>query len=429
MILFSYPEFRSGLITLSLFFLFGCGSETQPTTTTSTIQKDTVVPILTRDSIPSPLIFDPLYDHVAKYISGIAVANSKVDKKFTQAPEWKSYAARSDAKWNKYDTTRLLPLQKWSEQELGEMNKMEGTLFYPFSGPDILNANIFFPEAEQYVMVGLEPVGEIPFIGKDTIDTLSNYLRSVENSLFSILHFSFFRTVAMKKDLHQDQVNGTIPLMMIFLARSGNEIISIKKVRIDPEGKLNEKSGNVPGVEIVFRKDSLHFPQKVYYFSTDLSNEGLLRTRKEFSLFITSLGKVKTYLKSASYLMHNDFFSTIREHILVQSEYILQDDSGIPYFYFPKENWKIQLYGKYKGTISLFAEEYQADYLLAFQADSAAKTLKKLPFGIGYKWHDGESNLLLAKKIKEFDQKAIPVKPPVLKTKIPEKKSKVPGKS
>ena len=341
--------------------------------------------------------FDPIYDDVARYISGMPVSDtSKLDKKFRNAPEWKSFASVSDRRWKHYDSTRVRVLKSWCEKELEDMNGSMSTLFYPFSGPDILNANIFFPDAETYVMVGLEPVGNVPFIGNDTIDTLSNYLGSVNNSLYAILKFSFFRTIAMKNDLKSGEVNGTIPLMLIFLARTGNEILDVKKVRINKEGKLDYQSGNVPGVEITFRKDTMHPEQKVYYFSTDLSNEGMLKTRKEFNTWIKSLGPVHTYLKSASYLLHNDFFSETRDRILEQSQHLLQDDSGIPYRFFPAVEWDRRLFGVYHGTISLFLKEFQEDYLLAFKTDSL--NVRKLPFGIGYKWQQGESNLLLAKR-------------------------------
>lgn len=397
--------FPKVLLTLfpALFILVSCGNEVnEPDKRGKNIVAPDSILVPSADSAAKlpPVEFDPVFDHVAAYLCGIRVENSKLDKKFTSAPEWKSFAQRSGPKWKQYDSARVAPIESWRDRELADLNRDCKTLFYPFSGPDILNANIFFPEAEKYILVGLEPVGVIPFIGRDTIDTLSNYLRSVETSLFSILRFSFFRTVAMKSDLNKDQVNGTTPLLMIFLKARKNEIISVKKMSVDVLGKLNEK-GRIPGVEIRFRKDSLHPVQCLYYFSTDLSNGGLLENWKEFRLFLDSMGRVDTYLKSASYLMHNAFFSTIRETILQHSEYILQDDSGIPYYYFDKSSWDIQLYGKYKGTIPLFSEEYQADYQEAFVADSASKKLRSLPFGIGYKWKGGESNLLLARRKKD----------------------------
>ncbi|MCC7302988.1 MAG: hypothetical protein IT233_10125 [Bacteroidia bacterium] len=418
---------RIPLLTSVIFLvLVSCepAEQVSPLPGTS-IETPDSVPAVQTDSMPLPAIrFDPIYDQVASYLCGLPVLSGSLDKKLTTAAEWKSYAQRSSSRWKQYDSTRVIPQISWRNRELKELNTRCEKLFYPFSGPDILNANVFFPDAKEYILVGLEPVGTVPFIGRDTIDTLANYFRSVETSLFSILKFSFFRTIAMKSDLHKDQVNGTIPLLMIFLKSRKNEIISINKMSIDATGKLSEK-GRIPGVEIRFRKDSLHPVQTMYYFSTDLSNGGLLENWKEFKLFLDGMGRVNTYLKSASYLMHNAFFSTIRETILRQSEYILQDDSGIPYYYFDAKSWDIHLYGKYKGTIPLFSEEYQQDYQDAFVADSVAGKLSPLPFGIGYKWKGGESNLLLASR-KANSTLVIPAQ---IKKDPKEKgqKSKVPG--
>jgi hypothetical protein len=40
--------------------------------------------------------------------------------------------------------------------------KYTDTVFYPFSGPDILNALAFFPDGTEYIMFGLESPGRIP---------------------------------------------------------------------------------------------------------------------------------------------------------------------------------------------------------------------------------------------------------------------------
>lgn len=418
-----HPFLKAFLFILPIScFLGSCGSGNQDSGNESPKRDTVLVPAHDHPPALPPIEFDPVFDHVASYLCGITVTGSKLDKKFTQAPEWKSFAQRSAPKWKQYDSTRVAPIEKWRDEELSSRIDSCSTLFYPFSGPDILNANTFFPEAKEYILVGLEPVGTVPFIGRDTIDTLSNYLRSVENSLFSILKFSFFRTIAMKKDLNRSEVNGTIPLLMIFLKARKNEIISVKKISVDTNGLLSEK-GRIPGVEIRFRKDSLHPVQRMLYFSTDLSNGGLLQNWKEFKKYLDGMGTVTSYLKSASYLMHNAFFSTIREIILTRSAHILQDDSGIPYYYFDHASWDLQLYGKYKGTIPLFSEEYQADYQAAFEADSAAKKLKPLPFGIGYKWRGGDSNLLLASR-RSGSKLQIPAQKKVEKTKSKSEKSK-----
>jgi hypothetical protein len=69
-------------------------------------------------------------------------------------------------------------------------------LFYPFSGPDILHAQTFFPEADKYVMIGLEPVGSLPEFKKEETDSLDAYYNKVNTSLNAILKFSFLEQKA-----------------------------------------------------------------------------------------------------------------------------------------------------------------------------------------------------------------------------------------
>ena len=62
---------------------------------------------------------------------------------------------------------------------------------YPFSGPDILNAYTLFQHAKTFIMVGLEPFGSLPDFKKNA-DSLNNYFKSVDQSLYAIFNFSFF---------------------------------------------------------------------------------------------------------------------------------------------------------------------------------------------------------------------------------------------
>ena len=59
--------------------------------------------------------------------------------------------------------------------------------------------------------------------------------------------------------------------------------------------------------------------------------------------------------------MHESYFTSIRDLILRKSNYILEDDSGIPYRYFKTNEWTPTFYGKYSGAISLFPNKFQKD--------------------------------------------------------------------
>ncbi len=78
----------------------------------------------------------------------------------------------------------------------------------------------------------------------------------------------------------------------------------------------------------------------------------------------------------------------------------MQDDSGIPLRHFDAETWYGFYYGVYTGPIDLFPNCFQND-LAAVYAGGALP----LPFGTGYKWRRGESNLM------RFVRKDLPALP------------------
>ncbi|MDP8988630.1 MAG: hypothetical protein M3N41_00935, partial [Acidobacteriota bacterium] len=110
--------------------------------------------------------------------------------------------------------------------------------------------------------------------------------------------------------------------------------------------------------------------------------------------YLESLPPGATLVKSASYLMHKKYFSTVRGIILAHSNLVIEDDSGIPYHYFfEPPMWDVHLFGAYDEPISLFKSGLQDDLKAAYDARTG---VDPLDFGIGYKWQQNQSNLLLA---------------------------------
>lgn len=152
------------------------------------------------------------------------------------------------------------------------------------------------------------------------------------------------------------------------------------------------------GVEITFANNDDKRLRKLFYFSVDLSDGGLKNKAPEFLTFIDHLGRVSTFLKSASYLMHKTYFSVIRSVILKQSDLVLQDDSGIPVHFFDETEWDNKFYGAYTKPIPMFSNSFQEDLKKAY---SDSLHVKALDFGIGYQWHLNKSNLQLSVKKKK----------------------------
>lgn len=333
----------------------------------------------------------------AKALAGIKVGEGSPLAGVEKSAAWNAHASYFQNAWQKLDAQQLSKISSWAKTELASVNQGSTPIFYPFSGPDFLYANLFFPNGSDYVMAGLEPVGEIPDLANLSDSQLDQKLKGVSSSMYAILQLSFFRTNDMKVDLAE---KGVIPILMVFLARTNHNLLDVQYIGLDKDGKVQvfenaqkAKNAKVPGVKISFTSPGKSQPQTVYYFSLDLSNEGLQKT-PEFTQFVKQFPTPNTYLKAASYLMHNDSFSTIRDFILSQSSSVFQDDSGMPVKYFDKAKWDVNLFGNYTAPIDLFSVRYQPDLRQMYQTD---KNIKPLTFGIGYKYEVNESNLMLAK--------------------------------
>jgi hypothetical protein len=148
------------------------------------------------------------------------------------------------------------------------------------------------------------------------------------------------------------------------------------------------------GVEIDFRTDSDQSIHKLFYFSVNLSDKGLLGNQACLS-FLAGLKGTTTFLKATSYMLHKQEFSTIRERILANSLAVLQDDSGIPYHFFATARWRVQLYGEYVRPYGSFRWLEQPDLRKAYQTLGP----KPLDFRIGYGYGKVASNLLFAARM------------------------------
>jgi hypothetical protein len=352
------------------------------------------------EKISLPQINDSL-NAIAQVISGSY--SGSLYSEITASKSYNDFSEAFTKRWNDFDSSRIQLLTQFRENELDKNIQSEPNLFYPFSGPDILYANTFFPSVNKFILIGLEPVGTLPDFTKTAADSLDPYFNKVNTSLNAILKFSFFRTNSMSKDLKNTEVNGTIHLLFLFLSRTGNDLISAKPITVDSIGtkqylnsfeELKASHQKTKGVEIVFKSPDDKI-KELNYFSLDLSNEGLMKN-KGFKTYLDSLQHFNTYLKGASYLLHRTYFSTVRDLILNSTSTVVQDDSGIALRYFKKGDdiWDYKLYGTYTKPVSLFRNLYQKDLDTLYKKNGSTN----LGFGIGYNFKDKNSNLMIFKR-------------------------------
>ena len=155
-----------------------------------------------------------------------------------QDPAWQQHAKFFDAAFGQLEQRQLAKIRGWAAVNLSAPRP---SMFYMFSGPDFLYADAFYSKATTYVLSALEPVGKVPDLTKVPRGSIGSNLYDIEQSLGSILSFSFFITKEMKTDLQAGPISGTLPLLYVFLARSGKTIREVSLVALDDKGTTYRK--------------------------------------------------------------------------------------------------------------------------------------------------------------------------------------------
>jgi hypothetical protein len=341
------------------------------------------------------------YNDIARYIAGMKQLPGSPLIPLEKDTFWMRYARVFDAAWKILDQSRLSPMQKWSVNELSNQHKMNLDIFYPLSGPDILHVYTFFPMVKQYHLYALEIAGVMPDLQHLAPWATHFYLNEVYLSLGDVFKRSYFITSKMETFLQQGFVDGTLPLICLFLVRSNHEILNVKYYHLNDDGsetRLKDSSAVHYNdfVKVYFRNNKDSTVQIVTYMQCDLSNNAFMHNTG-LTNYYNNMPLAVTYLKSGSYLLHQDMFSLIRNVILYRSHTILEDDTGIPFRFFPWGKWNVSLYGVYVKPVADFSGVFQTDLQKAY-TDMLLHKPKTLPFSLGYHWGSNAQNLIKAER-------------------------------
>lgn len=329
-------------------------------------------------------------DEAARFLAGMSIPTGSSLSKLTESPGWKRHAQHFEQAFRMAETRQLSRIRLWASKSLPPANS---SLLYFFSGPDFMYADAFFPQRKNYLLSGLEPVGALPDLEKIPPERLFGALDNLNSALFLILNVSFFRTNDMRSQLQSSALTGTIPVLYVFLARSGKQIHEVTLIELSSTGDISpirSQTSVANGVQIEFSSPGGE-RQKLYYFSGDVSNTGFRKSGLE--AFAQKFENADGLIKSASYLLHSGGFSYVRDFLLKNAKSLLQDDSGIPLSFVAKDR-TVTAFGNYNGPIAMFNSHWQPGMVELYRKQEK----KPLPFGIGYRWRPDDSNLVLAVK-------------------------------
>jgi hypothetical protein len=382
-------------IALTLF-LASCGGEEKADTKTKVVEpKDSVVVEEKKVELP----FDTLWTDFSKLIAGQPTLKYLQD---VQAKEYyKEHIGFADTSWKRTVDSMLNPINNWITKERITDTSDNELCFYPLSGPDFLFGNAFFPHAKNYVMLGLEAKGKMCDFRELKEDALKRYFVGIRQSMKYLNKAGYFVTSHMSGDFGKAHLNGMVHMMLYMMARTDHMICDVYNVYIDADGKevrladtVKVPDTTITAVKIEFLSPDRTVKKAAYYFKLNASDE-YLNNHTEFAAFVNGFGKKRVaYMKSASCVLQNTNFAVMRGLVL-NSNKILQDDTGVPYKYFDKEKLDMTLYGKYSMVIDDLSWCLQRELKKDLEA---SKKYGRLPFRISYIGNYGEGTMIYAKQ-------------------------------
>jgi len=338
------------------------------------------------------LAFDPRVTSIARMLGGVS-PDYGLHSRLAADREWRAHRDWLAPRWQRLRAGRLQAMEAWRDDALGREHPRCRTLFYPFSGPDFLNAYLLFPLCDAYVFAGLEPPGALPELDRMAPGQFAQTLQDLRAALGDFLALNYFMTNRMAEQLDTPQLRGVLPVVLASMGVIRVHVMSIRPFEIAPAVRTAAPAAPLRAIAVDFFHPDVGKRQTLYYLSADASDAGL-RANPALARFFASLAPATVLIKSASYLLHRPEFGRMRDIALDVGELIVQDDTGIPYQALRDRGWSVRLYGEYTGPIPLFASRHQTDLEVAYRARDVRQ---RLPFPFGYKGPREGSNAMVAR--------------------------------
>ena len=327
----------------------------------------------------------------SNFLAGIPVSKNSKYTTFIKSRYYKYHTRFINKFWHHLNIYTIKKAIEWNRKYMPDLQQ-DYTVFYPLSGADAVNMFLIYPSATNYLMIGQENSGIIKNFKLMSHRKARYGLASLRRIIASYGYSNYFTSKVLIKETRNYYLNGTLPPILIFMARLGFAIKKIQQVEVDRNGTLQIISPTNPmryynktkGVKIFFTKLNSNKICTLTYLSMTLTN-WTVNKRSATGKFLNTYPYFKTMLKSAIYLMHYRGCQGITRFVLRKSAMIVQDDSGVPYKMLRYGKWKITLFGRYV-YIKVEGVRVNKDMTpkLWLLYNDYKKGSKPLPFKYGY---------------------------------------------
>lgn len=343
------------------------------------------------------------WNDMARFLAGLPVSASSQFEQLTKSKSYQHHKAKMDEYWERVEKGNIAQIIPWRARYI-EPHFNRGTVLYPLSGGDFINMYTFYPGARRYIMLSREPEGKIPDLFSLSESQLATGLQSIRSCIWSIASVNYFVTKAMRAEMKNRYLGGTLPVYLIYASRLGLTITNIEPVGISKEGMLFTITGSgtikgeppaITGNRISFTVPGSSTPSELLYLSMYITPKSMDSETPE-GKFLASLSRINVIIKSAVYLLHSAAYESLVRALLQRTSILIEDDSGIPFRYLNPDVFSIKLFGTFDTPVRLKEipnPPKQPDLAEAMKANTTP-----LPFSFGYGVlrRDKQSNLILA---------------------------------
>lgn len=300
------------------------------------------------------------------------------------------YRQKLDVAWQTYQKHIGNPMKGWADREIAYPGG--GTVFYPFSGPDLVTVAQMFSNAERYVLVSMQ--GARP---PAAIDAMSESQRKAFEQKFArewqkFGRLGFFRTLDLDDDLRDRKGQiGVTTLLMTFAARLGYRVDEVYPIELNPTtGDFEKSAGPWKSVRLsLFRNGKTTL---VDYVSADLSDSGVRRSA-EMRIWLSRMAHNPVLLKAASHLLQESSFQLLREQLVASAPMVVQDETGLNYSDLVKIG-DVALYGSFTRPYALFNQNKQRSLADAYKKSKAGE----LTFSFSYNKSEKLRSMQIARR-------------------------------
>lgn len=314
--------------------------------------------------------------------------------------------------WDRHCTQLRVLLDRWQARWVARAQPMLSSLrpadlprevVYPFGGGDLFTAMVTFPDAERITTLSLEPAGDPRGIANADAQALSQDLETFRVDLRKLFAVSHSKTDNLRS-LGAGSLPQQLAFALVAITALGGEPLTLKYFWIEPDGTARALTpqevarggaNRFAHCELVWRPRGGGPDRSYVHIGANLVDESLA-AHPGVMRFLQARGRVAAMTKAASYLLWSPRFSTIRNYLLGQMDWMVSDSTGV----LPRDavaaGFVQETWGSFGGSIFATRARDREEFVSLW----SSATPRPLDFWYGYPDSAGRPHLLVTRRPK-----------------------------